>query len=1007
MTQKLSLHHTLRFKLIVAMLLIESSILTILVWNNARLTENALIEQTRIHVQNVIPLLNISLAVPLIKEDFARLNEIGEHLVAENNVSYLQVSNITGEISLEFGDLQLRNDAQHRHPEFNLQQLKEHLSDHRSGEFYQFANKIMLDDYQVGFMKIGYDTSKILDDLEISRDSGIAIASAGIIISVVLLFFIGLTLTRRLGELGSAAADLANGNLSVRLPITGHDEVSRTAIAFNLMAERIETERLQLSESKQNLSLTLDSIGDAVITTDINGKITLMNAVAEQLTGCSFNETNGKKLENVFHIIDDVTRESIVNPVNKVLTTGEIITLDIHTSLIAKDGHEYQITVNAAPIRDEQVDIIGTILVFHDVTEQYRLREAATENKERLALHRDQTPLGMIEWNTSLEFMDWNPAAERIFGFKKAEVLGKHATECILPENVRETVDTLWRDLLQRTGGTHSINENITRQGKTILCEWYNTPLINKNGNVIGVTSIVDDITVRRQNELNLSQHQQNLEKILDTMLVGIVMINELGKILSFNHQAETMFGYSSGEVIGQNVSMLMSANDGKNHDCHLSRYIETDDAHIIGIGRELLAKRKNREMFPMRLSVAESLDTSDGCRQFIGSCIDMTNQKKQEEQLHRTQKMDALGKLTGGIAHDYNNMLGVIIGYSELLKEGLADNPKFVNYATEIQHAGQRGSKLTKKLLTFSRYKTAEAEIVDINQLLKDQQLMLEKTLTPRIELVMDLAEDIWPIYLDSCDLEDTLLNISINAMHAMESGGTLYLTTGNVHLVPEDATNFSLPAGDYVILSITDTGTGMDKEVQNQIFDPFYTTKGEHGTGLGLSQVFSFMQLCKGAVKVYSEPGHGSRFSLYFPRYRKTDDLTRDLRPVDIMDYQGDELILVVDDEQSLREMTSEILRRQGYRVLCADEGEAALKLLETEQVDLMLTDVVMQGMDGYQLAAAVQKKYPEIKIQLASGFNENFHKDLVDDELHHQVLQKPYGSHVLLKRIRELLD
>jgi PAS domain S-box-containing protein len=1007
MRKKIPLHHTLRFKLIIAMVLIESIMLGILVWNNARLAEKALIEQTQIRVQDVLPLLNASVAGPLLQEDFARLNEIGEQVVSEHNVNYLQISNTTSDISLEFGAVKLQSNIQHPHTGFDLQHFKNHLSGSNPGKLYRFTEKIYLSGYQVGVMEIGYDTTTIIDVLSVSRRSGIVIASIEIFLSVILLLLVGLTLTRRLSELGDAAGKVADGDLSVRLPITGHDEVSQAATAFNLMAEKIEDDRLQLSESEQNLSLMLDSIGDAVIATDIEGKITRMNPIAEQLTGWLLVDAHGRLLEDIFPIIDERTRESIENPVSKVLATGDIITLSNHTTLIAKDGAEYQIADSAAPIRDEQGEIIGTILVFHDVSEQYRLRQAADESKERLSLHRDQTPLGAIEWNTHFEFVDWNPAAERIFGFKKEEVQGKHVTECILPESMREEINIIWQNLLHENGGSHNVNENITKDGRTILCEWFNTPLVDADGNVIGVASMVDDITERKQNELKLQQHQQNLEKMLSTMQVGIITIDERGLVLNMNPMAEAMFEFPADEVVGENISMLMPEPHKQKHDSYLSRYLETGEARVVGIERELFAQRKSGDLFPMRLSVAELLVSEGGARQFMGSCVDLTLQRQQEEQLRRTQKMDALGKLTGGIAHDYNNMLGVIIGYSELLQEGLAGDPKFSNYATEIQHAGQRGSKLTQKLLAFSRYKVAEAESVELNELLKDEQHMLEKTLTPRIKLVMDLTDDIWMIYLDSSDLEDTLLNISINAMHAMKSAGMLTMATRNEHLVPEAANSLGLTAGDYVILSITDTGSGMDKDIQSRIFDPFYTTKGDQGTGLGLSQVYSFMQRSKGAIHVYSEPGHGSRFSLYFPRFRQKDDFSSTHVPVDITNLQGNESILVVDDEQALRDLASEIFRTQGYRVLCAESGETALKILETEQVDLVLTDVIMQGMDGYQLAAAVAEKYPEIKIQLASGFNENRHKELVNDDLYRQALQKPYGTYALLKRVRELLD
>lgn len=486
--------------------------------------------------------------------------------------------------------------------------------------------------------------------------------------------------------------------------------------------------------------------------------------------------------------------------------------------------------------------------------------------------------MGVIEWTTDFRFVDWNPAAEKIFGFTKKEVVGHSITENILPESAKEHVDNIWKELITNTGGGHSINENMTKDGKIILCEWHNTPLVNEEGEVVGVASYVEDIT-----------HQQ-----------------------------------------------------------------------------------------------------------------------QQEEQLRRTQKMDALGKLTGGIAHDYNNMLGVVLGYTELLQMGLSEQPKLLQYVNEIQHAGERGAKLTKRLLGFSRQKVAEAAEVDLNHLLNDNQNMLEKTLTVRIRLIYDLIEKVWPISVDVSDLEDMILNISINAMHAMSGAGTLTLVTRNEHLSSYDAQLLNLDEGDYVVLTATDTGCGMDKETESHIFEPFYSTKGSDGTGLGLSQIYGFVTRSDGAVKVYSELGHGTRFAIYFPRLNKKQVNLEDIaiKNNEAL-YRGTETLLIVDDETSLAAVMKSILELQGYSILLACSGQQALEVLSTNKVDAVVTDIIMPGMDGYELAGEVLQKYPDIKIQLVSGFNDDRHQEKVSDELHQKLLYKPINSKVLIKRVREMLD
>jgi PAS domain S-box-containing protein len=518
---------------------------------------------------------------------------------------------------------------------------------------------------------------------------------------------------------------------------------------------------------------------------------------------------------------------------------------------------------------------------------------------------------------------------------------------------------------------------------------------------------LFDEISISQQALLVKEQEQR---EILDSIVNAVITIDETGSIVSFNKTAEVLFNYSFDEISGQNISRLMPEPDSGKHDSYLQHYLETGDARVIWAGREVVGQRKNKETFPMRLSIAELPIDETGKRRFIGSCQDLTCIKQQEELLRRTQKMDALGNLTGGIAHDFNNMLGIIIGYSDLLTAQLAEQPKLVVYVKQIMHAGERGAKLTNKLLSFSRKKSPEAVKLNINTLLGGQQYMLQKTLTVRIKLVINFGDNIWPLWLDNSDLENALLNMSINAMHAMDEnklGACLTIQTCNQSFDTRDALTLGIKAGDYVQLSLTDTGCGMDAETREKIFEPFFTTKGDRGTGLGLSQVFGFVKRAGGTIKTYSEIGHGSKFVLYFPRYHDGDvEIITESRADDIS-LRGKENILIVDDEAALRDLTSELLSSQGYQVYCAESAKQALIILEQKQIDLMISDVIMPEMDGYQLSAIVQEKYPDLKIQLASGFTDERHEGIINESLHQNLLYKPYNSQVLFKNIRALLD
>jgi len=508
-----------------------------------------------------------------------------------------------------------------------------------------------------------------------------------------------------------------------------------------------------------------------------------------------------------------------------------------------------------------------------------KLHDDKLKTEQRLLLHREQSPVGIIEWNTDFEFLEWNPAAQKIFGFSEEEVQGHHITERIFPESARPAVDKIWADLLANKGGIYSLNENMTKDGRIIKCEWHNTALVDQDGKVIVVTSLVEDVT-RRQRD---------------------------------------------------------------------------------------------------------------------------------EENLRHSQKMDAIGKLTGGIAHDFNNMLGVILGYSQLLKDrAVGDNPKLIKYSDQIITAGERAKKLTSKLLEFSRKAPSSAETTHINKLLEGMRDMLQKTLTPRIKLEMNLQENLWPVWLDQARLEDAILNMSINAMHAMPDGGRLTLTSQNVQLVDKDIHNMDINAGDHVLLSLDDTGIGMGQEILGRIFEPFFTTKGAEGTGLGLSQVYGFLQQSHCGIHIESEQGHGTRVIIYVPRYHESEKEKLEEHSAESVDLtSGNETILVVDDEVALLEFVDEILTTYDYTVLRAESADQALEILQHNTVDLMFSDVIMPGKDGYQLATEVEKLYPEIKIQMVSGFSDNLNLNLTNEKLHQQRLHKPYTAEQVLLRVRELLD
>ena len=401
----------------------------------------------------------------------------------------------------------------------------------------------------------------------------------------------------------------------------------------------------------------------------------------------------------------------------------------------------------------------------------------------------------------------------------------------------------------------------------------------------------------------------------------------------------------------------------------------------------------------------------------FVVLKVKTTERRLLENQamLRRAQKMEAVGQLTGGIAHDFNNILAIVMGFLGILQRRIADDPTARECVEKALKGAERGAQLTRKLLKFSRKEAGPAKRTAVNEIISDMQDLIAKSLTSGITVETQLASDTWPVMIDSGDFEDAVLNLALNAHDAMPHGGLLVIETANKtldeHYVQR---NPGSRIGDYVMVSVSDTGSGMTTEVKERLFEPFFTTKGEgKGTGLGLSMVYGFVQRSQGHVKVYSEPGHGTTIRLYLPRI--------DEGPSEVHAElageapRGRETILIVDDEESLIEIARFYIEDLGYRTVTANDGRQALEILKRDgkAIDLLFSDVVMHGdLDGYRLALAARAVRPGLKVLLSSGFTPKREKFANGEgafcaELAANLLSKPYNQAELAVSLRRTLD
>ncbi|MFZ0308211.1 MAG: ATP-binding protein [Candidatus Sulfotelmatobacter sp.] len=503
-----------------------------------------------------------------------------------------------------------------------------------------------------------------------------------------------------------------------------------------------------------------------------------------------------------------------------------------------------------------------------------------------------------------------------------------------------------------------------------------------------------------------LRRSEMNFRSLVTNAPYGICRCDSAGQLLDVNPALLTVLGYSSAqELVGKHLGALYA-------DTH--QWFELADhlrssAPLNGLIVEW--KRKDGTGTVVRVSGRAVSDGNNG-RAFELFTEDVTERRALEQQLRQSQKMEAVGRLAGGIAHDFNNLLMVISGYSEFLLDRLGPEPALRGPAQEIASAAGRATSLTRQLLAFSRKQMLAPKVLDLNGVVTENLKMLTRVIGEDIDLVMVPAAGLGAVRADAGQMEQVIMNLAVNARDAMPSGGKLTIETSNVSL-DDDYARFHAPLrpGDYVMLAISDTGLGMDSETQSHIFEPFFTTKGLKGTGLGLSTVYGIVKQSGGYIWVYSEPGKGTTFKIYLPRVAERAESPAQVASTaeSVATEPGTETILLVEDETNLRYLARQFLEKQGYRVIEAADGAVAMQIAVAHEgvIHLLLTDVIMPGMNGRELAQRVSEIRPNTKVLYMSGYTENVigHNGTLDAGV--RLLQKPFTLSSLKSKVREVLD
>jgi PAS domain S-box-containing protein len=603
----------------------------------------------------------------------------------------------------------------------------------------------------------------------------------------------------------------------------------------------------------------------------------------------------------------------------------------------------------------------------------------------------------------------WNAGAETITGYKASEVVGKNFAMFYPAEDRAEGKPQRVLHEAATKGRFEELGLRVGQNGEVFSVNVVISAIRDGEGRLLGFGSISRDITDRLDAASRLRDSEARLQTLVDTVLEtlidGLIVIDRHGTVQLYNRAAERLFGFPASEVVGRNVALLIPDEFAREHGQFLLNYPRTGLRRVIGAPREIHGRRRDGSTIAIQLAVGEASHRGEPV--YVGIIRDLTQRNRIEAQLRQAQKMEAVGQLTGGLAHDFNNILMVILANIDgLLEEPLS--PSATGKVEQIERSATRGAELTRQLLAFSRRQPLQPRPTDLNELVTSLGRLLRRTLGADIAIRYRLAPGLDRADVDRAQLEAALMNLCLNARDAMPDGGQLLIETEAVEI--DEAYARLTPdaqVGPHLMVAVTDSGAGIPPELIDRVFEPFFTTKDAgHGTGLGLSMVYGFIRQSNGHVRLTSEPGRGTTFRLYLPR--PTAAIAEPTSEPRVAPVGGRERILVVEDEPQVRARLVEQLGSLGYAADGMPDGMAGLAAFEAADppYDLVLTDMVMPGsVGGRALADEAVRLRPGTPVVLMSGYTETARHGTSDPARY--LLEKPFRKRELARIVREALD
>lgn len=807
---------------------------------------------------------------------------------------------------------------------------------------------------------------------------------------------------RRVERLAVSVDDIAStGNLQSRVPVQGADELAGLANAINGMLAALDSSQGALRESQRALATLMGNLPGMAYRcrNDEQWTMEFISDGCRELTGHAPEDLIGNKKIAYVDVIHPDDRPQVRQDIQAGLAGRRPfqMTYRIQTA----DRQQKWVFEQGCGVFTPDGKLLALEGFIADMTERKKAESSLRESEEMFRSLSASSPVGVFVADILGAWVYVNPRLRALTGRGLMDCLGQGWSASVYPAD-QDAMVREWHQFVQH-GGEYSREFRLqTSKNQIRWVHLRSSPMLSDRGQAVGFVGTVEDVTDRKEMTEALQQSQQRFQDLFENSPDAVFVEDYHGTVLDVNPAACALHGVKREELVGRTAFDLVPAEQRAEVQQGFARFVsgESESADGVSVGRD-------GRLVPVELKVRRV--NYRGQPSLLLHVRDVTERKQLEQQFLQSQKFEAIGRLAGGVAHDFNNILTAIIGYSELMLRKIPDGSPLRRQAEEVLKAAHRAAGLTRQLLAYSRKQSLQPKVLDLNSVVADMNKMLRRVIGEHIELTILTAPALDAVKADPGQVQQVVLNLAINARDAMPRGGQLTIATGDAVVDDLLAERYAARPGKYVTLAVTDTGVGMSAETQTHLFEPFFTTKGVgQGTGLGLATCYGIVHQSEGFITVDSELGQGSTFRIYLPRVDEVVTVDETIAPAEL--GSGHETIMVVEDEPAVRELAVTALREQGYVVSEAGDGHEALRLLQQNgrpPVDLLLTDVVMPQMSGKELADELQRRYPTAKVLFMSGYTD-------DAIVHHGVLepgiaflQKPFTGNMLLRKVREVLN